>query len=59
MKKFFKLLGIIALVVIIGFSMAACGGGGDDDDNGNGNGERKHFSFLTSTFVICYLLFVI
>jgi len=36
MKKFFKFLGIIALVVIIGFSMAACGGGGDDDDDGDG-----------------------
>jgi hypothetical protein len=30
MKKFFKLLGIIALVAIMGFSMAACDTGGDD-----------------------------
>jgi len=34
MKNTFKLIGIIALVTIIGFSMAACGDGGDDDDDG-------------------------
>jgi len=33
MKKFFKLFGVIVLVAIIGFSMAACGG---DDDDGDG-----------------------
>jgi len=33
MKKLLKLLGVIALIVVIGFSMAACGG----DDGGNGN----------------------
>jgi len=33
MKKIFKLIGIIALAAVIGFSMAACGGGGDDDDD--------------------------
>jgi len=37
MKKFFKLIGIIALVAVIGFSMAACGGDGDDDNNSNNN----------------------
>jgi len=31
MKKAFKLFGIIALVVVIGFSMAACGGGDSGD----------------------------
>ena len=36
MKNFLKLFGIIALVAVIGFSMAACGG--DDGGNGNGNG---------------------
>jgi hypothetical protein len=36
MKNFVKWLGIIALVAVIGFSMAACGG---DDDGGNGNGN--------------------
>ena len=35
MKKTLKLFGIIALVAVIGFSMAACGG---DDDNGGGGG---------------------
>jgi len=34
MKNFFKLLGIIALVAVIGFSMAACG-----DNGGNNNGS--------------------
>ena len=32
MKNVFKLIGVIALAVIIGFSMAACGG--DDKDGG-------------------------
>ena len=36
MKNVFKLLGIIALIAVIGFSMAACGGGGDDDGPGGG-----------------------
>jgi len=31
MKNIVKLLGIIALVAVIGFSMAGCGGGGDSD----------------------------
>jgi len=31
MKNFWKILGIIALVAVIGFSMAACGGDDDDD----------------------------
>jgi len=34
MKKFFQLFGLIALVAVIGFSMAAC----DDDDGGGGGG---------------------
>jgi hypothetical protein len=33
MKNVFKVLGIIAIVAVIGFSMAACG---SDDDNGGG-----------------------
>jgi hypothetical protein len=32
MKNIFKLIGIIALAAVIGFSMAACGGSGDDED---------------------------
>jgi formylglycine-generating enzyme required for sulfatase activity len=45
MKKVFKLLGIIALVAVIGFSMIACdsgggggGGGGGGNQGGNGPG---------------------
>jgi len=32
MKNTIKMLGIIALAAVIGFSMVACGGGDDDDD---------------------------
>jgi len=32
MKNVFKLIGIIAIVAVIGFSMAACGGGDDEGD---------------------------
>jgi hypothetical protein len=38
MKNTIKFLGIIALVAVIGFSMAACG---DGDDNGGGGGSSK------------------
>jgi hypothetical protein len=38
MKNFFKLIGIIALVAVIGFSMAACG---DDEDNNQQTGYPK------------------
>jgi hypothetical protein len=38
MKNFAKFLGIIALVAVIGFSMAACGGE-EDDNGGNGGGS--------------------
>jgi hypothetical protein len=36
MKNIIKLIGIIALVAVIGFSFTACGD--DDDDNGGGGG---------------------
>ena len=39
MKNVLKLLGIIALVAVIGFSMAACSGGGNDDSGGNTGGN--------------------
>jgi hypothetical protein len=40
MNDTLKLLGIITLVVVIGFSMAACGGDGNsENDNNNGNGD--------------------
>jgi len=37
MKKFFKLIGIIAIIAVIGFSFAACGGGGGDDGTDPGS----------------------
>ena len=39
MKNTIKILGIIALVAVIGFSMAACGG--DDDGGGSGDSSEK------------------
>jgi len=39
MKNVFKFLGIIALVAVIGFSMAACDNSGDD--NGEGGNEKS------------------
>jgi len=36
MKNVFKFLGIIALVAVIGFSMAACGGSDSGDGDGGG-----------------------
>jgi len=41
MKNVFKLFGIIALVAIIGFSMAACG----DDDGDGGGGDWKWYTW--------------
>jgi hypothetical protein len=46
MKNFFKarfapLLGITALIAVIGFSMAACGGDDDDDGGGGGSNLKK------------------
>jgi len=41
MKNFFKILGIIAIAAVIGFSMAGCsnsGGSGSGDDDGGGGG---------------------
>jgi hypothetical protein len=43
MKNFVKLLGIIALVAVIGFSLVGCGE--DDDDNNN---DDNGFSWKTS-----------
>jgi len=39
MKNTLKLLGIITLLVVIGFSMAACGGDDGDDGDGGGGGD--------------------
>jgi hypothetical protein len=51
MKKFFKLIGIIALIAIIGFSFAACGGDDEDVDTDNTKGglETKNLT-IAGTF---------
>ena len=41
MKNTFKLIGIIAFVAIIGFSMASCDSGGDSGGGGKNNTEPK------------------
>jgi len=38
MKNTFKVLGIIGLMLVIGFSMAACGGDDDGGSSGGGGG---------------------
>jgi uncharacterized lipoprotein YehR (DUF1307 family) len=45
MKKFFKLFGIIALVAVIGLSIAACG----DDDDGGDEGSTITITGITLT----------
>jgi hypothetical protein len=55
MKNLFKIIGIIALVAIIVFSMATCGDiFGNDDDNGNAdsslNGTWVYSDNSTSTY---------
>jgi hypothetical protein len=60
MKNFLKLLGIIALVAVIGFSMVACDDGSDDGGGGGSNpfiGTWKSSNgyvmvFAASTFTI-------
>ena len=37
MKNTFKVLGIIAILTVIGFSMAACSGNDDDSGSSGGN----------------------
>jgi hypothetical protein len=54
MKKTFKLLGIIALALVIGFSMVACGGGDGDDDGKEGKDTKSggaYASELQGTWV--------
>ncbi|MCL2765686.1 MAG: hypothetical protein FWD40_10465 [Treponema sp.] len=53
MKKSFKLLGFIALAVILAFSMAACGdppGGGGGGDGPDGPGEPDPVFTISGTF---------
>jgi len=49
MKNTIKLLGITALVAVIGFSMAACGGDDPGDGGGNGGGDGPTFLGATPT----------
>jgi len=42
MKNTLKVLGIIALVVVIGFGVAACKNGDDDDNNKNNNNNNNN-----------------
>jgi len=44
MKNTLKVLGIIALVAVIGFGLAACNNGDDDDDNNNNNNNNNNNS---------------
>jgi len=50
MKNTFKVLGIIAIVAVIGFSFAACGGDDDDGSNGGGGGGSGGISGGTVTY---------
>ena len=42
--KMLRILAIIALVAVIGFSFAACGGGGGGDGDGDGGGSGGTFT---------------
>jgi len=46
MKNFFKILGIISMVLVIGFSMVSCG----DDDDGGGSGEEIPSAYQNTTW---------
>jgi len=57
MKNFFKVLGIIALVAVIGFSMAACDSGGGGGSSGGGSSNTywvKGFTITTSELDTVY-----
>jgi len=40
MKNVFKVLGVIALVAVIGFGLVSCGGDDDKDNNNNNNNNN-------------------
>jgi formylglycine-generating enzyme required for sulfatase activity len=45
MKKIFKLIGVIAIIAVIGFSFSACGDdSGDNDNDGDGGGDSVAIS---------------
>jgi len=46
MKNTFKVLGIIGLMLVIGFSMVACGG--SDDDSGGGSNNPNPIKFIST-----------
>ena len=49
MKNTLKILGIIALAMVIGFSMTACDTGGDDNGGGGGGGGSTPAQTITIT----------
>ena len=49
MKNVLKLIGIIAIVAVIGLSMTACGGGDDGTDGGGGNTPTPVAPTITTT----------
>jgi len=49
MKNFIKLLGIAALVAVIGFSMIACGGGGGSSPSDGGGSNNATFTIKNQT----------
>jgi len=51
MKNVLKLFGFIALVAVIGFSMAACPGVDDDDGGGGGDGSLGNTLTITNAQV--------
>jgi hypothetical protein len=50
MKNTIKLFGIIALVAVIGFSMATCDDGSNGDNNGNENENGSGTNSVTINF---------
>jgi len=59
MKKTFNVLGIIAIVAVIGFSLAACGDGGGGGETNSVNGTYKaadgeQFTLNNGSFEISY-----
>jgi len=55
MKNFLRLLGIIAMVAVIGFSMAGCGGGDDGTPGTSGKLTITGFDEYNGKYVIAFL----
>jgi len=52
MKNLIKVLGIIALVAVIGFSMVGCGGEEEDDNNPGGGETAPIITTTTLSFIV-------